>query len=120
MSGLSRRQFAAQIGKSVGYVQKLVDTGRCVLTPAGKIDGPASLARIAETQGGRTDVADRWAAQRSQPAAPPAAPAPDIDVGHTDGFALYASGTDARRNVARWTVSSAGSAGQSGSVTPYA
>jgi len=85
MSGLSRRQFAAQIGKSVGYVQKLVDTGRCVLTPAGKIDGPASLARIAETQGGRTDVADRWAAQRSQPAAPPAAPAPDIDVGHTDG-----------------------------------
>ena len=38
MSGLSRRQFAAQIGKSVGYVQKLVDTGRCVLTPAGKID----------------------------------------------------------------------------------
>ena len=85
MSGLSRRQFAAQIGKSVGYVQKLVDTGRCVLTPDGKIDGQASLARIAETQGGRTDVADRWAAQRSQPAAPPAAPAPDIDVGHTDG-----------------------------------
>jgi len=85
MSGLSRRAFAAEIGKSVGYVQKLVDTGRCVLTPDGKIDGQASLARIAETQGGRTDVADRWAAQRSQPAAPPAAPAPDIDVGHTDG-----------------------------------
>ena len=84
MSGLTRRAFAIEIGKSVGYVQKLVDTGRCILTPDGKIDGPASLARIAETQGGRTDVADRWAAQRQQ-AAPPAAPAPDIEVGHTDG-----------------------------------
>mgnify|MGYP000921621708 CR=1 FL=1 len=70
MSGLSRRQFAAEIGMSVGYVQKLVDTGRCILTADGKIDGPASRARIAETQGGRPDVAERFAAQR-QPAAAP-------------------------------------------------
>ena len=89
--GLSRRQFAEQIGMSVGYVQKLVDTGRCVLTPDGKIDGPASRARIAETQGGRTDVAERFAAGRG--AAPntgaraPNTPveAPNIDAGHTDG-----------------------------------
>ena len=47
MSGLSRRQFAAEIGRSVGYVQKLVDTGRCILTADGKIDGPASRARRA-------------------------------------------------------------------------
>ena len=84
MSGLTRRQFAAEIGRSVGYVQKLVDTGRCILTSDGKIDGPASRARIAETQGGRPDVAERFAAQR-QPAAAPLPPGPDIDVGHTDG-----------------------------------
>jgi hypothetical protein len=48
--GLTRRQFAAEIGRSVGYVQKLVDTGRCILTADGKIDGPSSRARIAETQ----------------------------------------------------------------------
>ena len=84
MSGLSRRQFAAEIGRSVGYVQKLVDTGRCILTADGKIDGPASRARIAETQGGRPDVAERFAAQR-QPAATPAQAAPDIYVSHTDG-----------------------------------
>jgi hypothetical protein len=82
--GLTRRQFAHEIGRSVGYVQKLVDTGRCVLTADGKIDGPASRARIAETQGGRPDVAERFAAQR-QPAAAPLPPGPDIDVGHTDG-----------------------------------
>ena len=84
MSGLTRRQFAAEIGRSVGYVQKLVDTGRCILTADGKIDGPASRARIAETQGGRPDVAERFAAQR-QPAATPAQAAPDIYVSHTDG-----------------------------------
>lgn len=84
MSGLTRRQFAHEIGRSVGYVQKLVDTGRCILTDDGKIDGPASRARIAETQGGRPDVAERFAAQR-QPAAAPLPPGPDIDVGHTDG-----------------------------------
>lgn len=82
--GLTRRQFAAEIGRSVGYVQKLVDTGRCILTADGKIDGPASRARIAETQGGRPDVAERFAAQR-QPAATPAQAAPDIYVSHTDG-----------------------------------
>lgn len=90
--GLSRRAFAEQIGMSVGWVQKLVDTGRCVMTPDGKINGPASRALMAQTQGGRTDVAERNAAGRggraAQDVAPPPAdntPPPSIDVGHTDG-----------------------------------
>jgi hypothetical protein len=65
--GLSRRAFAKQIGCSVGWVQKLVDTGRCVLTDDGKIDGPASVARIAATADpGRADVAERHAAARAR------------------------------------------------------
>ena len=83
--GLTRRQFAHEIGRSVGYVQKLVDTGRCVLTADGKIDGPASRARIAETQGGRPDVAERFAARRGASGKPADIPAPDISVDHTDG-----------------------------------
>lgn len=64
--GLSRREFARDLGMSVGYVQKLVDAGRCVLTSDGKIDGPASRVRIAETADpGRQDVADRHAAARA-------------------------------------------------------
>lgn len=88
--GLSRRAFAEQIGMSVGWVQKLVETGRCVMTPDGKINGPASRALMAQTQGGRTDVAERNAAGRGgRPAAAPAladtTPPANIDVGHTDG-----------------------------------
>ena len=94
--GLSRRAFAEMIGKSVGHVQHLVDTGRCVLTPEGKINGPASRQRMAETEGGRPDVAERHAANRAAAgkapgaAVPPAdnTPPPGIDVGgpaHTDG-----------------------------------
>lgn len=63
--GLSRREFAKELGCSVGWVQKLVETGRCVLTADGKIDGPASKARIAATADpGRRDVADRHAQAR--------------------------------------------------------
>ncbi len=59
------------------------------MTPEGKIDGRSSLARLNETQGGRVDVAERFAARRGAPmpqatATPPAAP--DLRVEHVDGF----------------------------------
>lgn len=92
--GLSRREFAKLIGCSVGWVQKLVETGRCVLTADGKIDGPASRARVAATADpGRQDVADRHAEARRAAGKPSAAPnigaaapnipteAPNIDAG---------------------------------------
>lgn len=78
MIGISRREFAKQLGCSVGWVQALVNAGRCVLTPDGKIDGPASRARIAATADpGRQDVAERHAetrraAGKAAPLAPPA------------------------------------------------
>jgi hypothetical protein len=63
--GLTRRQFAERLGCSPGWVQALVNAGRCVLTPDGKIDGDASVARIAATADpGRRDVAERHAAAR--------------------------------------------------------
>ncbi len=71
--GLTRRQFAAAIGCSLGYAQKLVDTGRCVLTADGKIDCEASKARIAATADpGRRDVAARHAIARGREVGSPA------------------------------------------------
>ena len=67
MSGLSRRQFAAEIGMSVGYVKKLVDTGRCILTADGKIDGPASRARIAKRRAAARTLPNASPRNASQP-----------------------------------------------------
>ena len=80
MSGLSRRQFAAEIGMSV-LRPKARRYRTLHLTADGKIDAPASRARIAKRRGGRRTLPNAWAAQR-QPARrrrPPSGA--EIDVG---------------------------------------
>jgi hypothetical protein len=68
---LTQSQFAKLICQSRQHVSKLKQAGRLVLD--GKlVDVAASIKRIAETEGGRPDVAERHAQQRSAPAAPPA------------------------------------------------
>lgn len=73
---LNQKQFAARIGRSRQYVSKLKDAGRLVLVD-GLVDVEASRQRIAETEGGRSDVAERNAQERRQPAAP----SQEIDLG---------------------------------------
>lgn len=73
---VNQSQFARLIGMSRQHVSKLKASGRLVLVD-GQVDVEASRKRIAETEGGRSDVAERNAQERLQPAAPPQ----EIDLG---------------------------------------
>ena len=65
----TQTEFARRIGKAKSWVTKLKGDGRLVMSPEGLVDVEASLARIAQTGGGRPDVAERHAAERQAPAA---------------------------------------------------
>lgn len=65
MTGMSQSAFARRIGHSPSYVTKLKDEGRLVLTTDGKVDAVASEKLIAQTGGGRPDVAQRHAAAKT-------------------------------------------------------
>lgn len=69
MSGMSKSAFARRIGHGPSYVTKLKDEGRLVLTADGKVDAEASERLIAQTGGGRPDVAARHAAAKKAPRA---------------------------------------------------
>lgn len=65
MTAVNQSQFAALQGVSVGYVTKLKQQGRLVLTREGKVDVEASVQRIRETEDpNRDDVRERWRQQR--------------------------------------------------------
>jgi len=64
-------QFAKLLGCDKSHVTRLKQNGRLVITAAGLVDIEASKARIAETEGGRDDVAARHAADKGQQAAKP-------------------------------------------------
>ncbi len=87
MTVVNQSQFAALQGFSVGYVTKLKQTGRLVLTREGKVDVEASVQRIRDTEDpNRSDVRARHRANRSarSSAAPGATndkPAPVRDPG---------------------------------------
>lgn len=71
MTTVNQSEFAALQGFSVGYVTKLKQQGRLVLTREGKVDVEASVKRIRETEDpNRSDVRARWRAQRATPADP--------------------------------------------------
>jgi hypothetical protein len=66
MTVVNQSQFAAMQGMSVGYVTKLKQQGRLVLTREGKVDVEASVRRIKETEDpNRSDVRARWRERRS-------------------------------------------------------
>lgn len=70
----TQSEFAAILGKDKSYITRLKQNGRLVLvdTPQGqRVDVEASKARIAETEGGRDDVAARHAAEKGQEAKKP-------------------------------------------------
>lgn len=89
---LTQKEFAEHLGVNKSTVTRLKQAGRLVLAADGRVDVPASLARIEATRGERHDVSQRWeearrGAQAAQPApasAPPAEPEPDagLDVDH--------------------------------------
>lgn len=64
-------QFAALLGCNKSHVTRLKQHGRLVLTTDGLVDIEASKARIAETEGGRDDVAARHAADKGRQATKP-------------------------------------------------
>lgn len=67
MTTLSKSAFAKSNNWAPSYVTKLIGLGRIVLTEDGKrVQVEESLKRIAETQGGRADVAERNASERKQ------------------------------------------------------
>lgn len=64
MTTLTKSAFAAQQGWRPSYVSKLIQQGRIVLDGS-LVDVEKSLQRIAETKGGRADVAERNAQERA-------------------------------------------------------
>jgi hypothetical protein len=68
---ISQAEFARQLDCAKSYVTKLKLEGRLVMSDDGKwVNAPASIARIAETDGQkRPDVAQRHADARQNPAA---------------------------------------------------
>ena len=60
----TQSDFARRIGRARSWVTKLKATGRLVMTGDGLVDVEASLARIAQSSGGRPDVAERNEAGR--------------------------------------------------------
>lgn len=80
MSAMNQIEFARHIGVAKSYVTALKQAGRLVMSADGKqVEVEASIDLIAKTADpNRDDVAQRHAAQRETPAAPPAAePATD-------------------------------------------
>lgn len=74
MSTESRLQFAKRLGVNKGTVTRWAQAGRLVLAANGRdVDVEASQARLAATQGARSDVAARHAEKRGR--ALPTAPA---------------------------------------------
>lgn len=68
MTAVNQSQFAALQGFSVGYVTKLKQQGRLVLTREGKVDVEASVRRIRDTEDpNRSEVRARWRAERPAP-----------------------------------------------------
>lgn len=65
MTAGTQKQYADHLGRDKSYVTRLKDAGRLVFTPEGTVDFEASDRRIAETAGGRDDVAARHAAARA-------------------------------------------------------
>ena len=65
MAGMSESEFARRIKHSPGYVNKLKEEGRLVFTKDGRVNAPASEKLIAQTGGGRPDVAERHAAAKT-------------------------------------------------------
>jgi phage terminase Nu1 subunit (DNA packaging protein) len=62
----TQSQFAGQLGCNKSHVTRLKQAGRLVLDDKGLVLVEASKARIAETEGGRDDVAARHAAEKGQ------------------------------------------------------
>lgn len=60
----TRAEFARRCGVNRATVTRWADAGKLVLLDDGRVDAEASLHRLAETRGGRGDVAARHAAQR--------------------------------------------------------
>jgi phage terminase Nu1 subunit (DNA packaging protein) len=69
MTLCTQTQLAGHLGKDKSYVTRLKQAGRLVLGEGGQVDLELSLRRIADTAGGRDDVAARHAAARSDQAA---------------------------------------------------
>jgi len=69
---MNQQDFALHIGVHKSHVTRLKQQGRLVIIGSGKaarVDVVASKLRLAETEGGRDDVAARFAAERGQGAA---------------------------------------------------
>lgn len=74
MTTMNQVEFARHIGVAKSYVTALKKAGRLVMTDTGLVEVEASIALIAKTADpNRDDVAQRHAAQRETPAAPPPA-----------------------------------------------
>ena len=61
-------EFAKLLGVHKSHITRLKQSGRLVLLEDGKVDVEASKTQIAETEGGRDDVAARHAAEKGQQA----------------------------------------------------
>ena len=80
MTAVKQIEFARLLGISRSYITKLKADGRLVVTDDGLVDVELSRALITETADpNRDDVATRWAAERTQKAAPAAATESEID-----------------------------------------
>lgn len=66
MTTCTQVEFAALLGKDKSYVTRLKHAGRLVLDSNGAVDVEASKNRIADTTGGRADVAERHALAKGE------------------------------------------------------
>jgi len=73
---MRKAEFAAHIGRSPAYVTALRKKGRLVLREDGVVLVPESLKLMADTAGGRVDMAEKWA-QLAGKAIPHAEPGSD-------------------------------------------
>lgn len=81
---MNQVEFARHIGVAKSYVTALKKAGRLVMTASGLVEVEASIALIAKTADpNRDDVAQRHAAQRETPAAPPAAEPASDKIGNS-------------------------------------
>lgn len=76
MSSENQTQFARRLGVAKSYVTALKQNGRLVMTDDGLVDVEPSIARIAETTGGRDDMVEINAARRSSVVEPPVEESP--------------------------------------------
>lgn len=66
LAAVTRAEFARQMGVNRSTVTRWAEAGRLVVLADGRIDAEASRHRLAQTTGGRDDVAARHAAGRAQ------------------------------------------------------